>query len=401
MTIRARLHQASGLDPDAATLERALRTRMAQRGLHDSARYAADLDEAELQRLVDLVVVPESWLFREPAAFHAAARHVRQRLAADPARLLRILCVPCAGGEEPYSMAIALHDAGIAPGSYAIEGVDVSAAAIARARAARYTGNAFRGEGMALRERWFSVHDGEFELDASLRGRVAFSQGNLLELSRPHRYDIVFCRNLLIYFDDATAARALAVLRGLLADDGILFSGYAEVPLFARHGFAPDAPAAAFGLRKAPMPAQAAPGLRRRGSPAPAAFRAAADEAPRAAPAAPGSGDVPHLLAQARGLADAGRLRDAAAACTTLLAGDPDCAEAWFLLGQVCQSQGDVQAAATHLRRCLYLAPEHYEALCGLALLAEQAGDHAHCAALRGRAARLFGRGDLPGGVRR
>jgi chemotaxis protein methyltransferase WspC len=80
------------------------------------------------------------------------------------------------------------------------------------------------------------------------------------------------------------------------------------------------------------------------------------------------------------------------------LAGDPGCAEAWFLLGQVSECEGDLRAAATHWRRCLYLAPEHYDALCSLALLAEQSGDLAHAAALRARAARLFEGGPPPAG---
>jgi chemotaxis protein methyltransferase WspC len=397
MTVRARLRQACGLDPDPAMLERALRTRMAQRGSRDSAQYAATLDDAELQHLVDLVVVPESWLFREPAAFAAASRHAQQRLAAHPATPLRILCVPCAGGEEPYSMAIALHEAGIAPQACTIEGVDVSAAAIARARAGRYTRNAFRGAGQGVRECWFNEHDGEFELIGTLRDRVSFSQGSLLDLARPHRYDILFCRNLLIYFDDATAARAIGVLRSLLADDGILFSGSAEVPLFTRHGFVPDGPVAAFALRKAATPVTTA----RVALPRPVAPVHSAAPASSPPPVAPLPCGVADPLAHARRLADAGQLRAAAAACSALLEGDPGCADAWFLLGQLSECDGEVRAAATHWRRCLYLAPDHYDALCSLALLAEQSGDRAHGAALRARAARLFGSGGLPGGARR
>jgi chemotaxis protein methyltransferase WspC len=403
MSARELLRQASGLDLSEGAVERALRERMAKCGVADTAQYLQGMAPAELAALIELVVVPESWMFRDADAFAAAVAVVRDCLAARPERVVRILSIPCAAGEEPYSMAMALADAGVAPSSFRIEAVDLSACALERAQAGRYTRNAFRGADLGFRQRHFSRIGVEFQISDALRAQVSFSQGNLLDfggVAGAGSYDVVFCRNLLIYFDEPTTAAAIAVLHGVLANDGMLFAGYAEVPSFCRHGFAPLRLRGAFALRKAgPNVAAAAPAnsqtpapapvRRRRPLPVPAPVMTAA-----AAPA-------PELLAQARRLADQGDYQGAGAACRSLLAAEPDSAEAYFILGMVSECARDTGAAEDYWRRCVYLQPGHYDALCHLALLAEQGGDGPRAEALRQRAARIFARRQADGGAAR
>jgi chemotaxis protein methyltransferase WspC len=402
MNARELLQRASGLDLNQVAIDRALRERMAKSGVADTEQYLRDMTAAELAALVELVVVPESWMFRDPDAFAAATAFVQRRLAARPDRVVRILSLPCAGGEEPYSMAMALNDAGIAPSSFRIEGIDLSQASIARANAGRYTRNAFRGRVLDFRERHFSRHGDEYQISEALRAQVAFAQGNLLAFdasTAAGRYDVVFCRNLLIYFDEPTSAAAIAVLRTLLADDGMLLAGYAEVPTFCRNGFAPLRMPGAFALQKdfgkaKPVAPNAVAAARK-----PAARRPAAAPAPAPAPprtpaprAVPAAADSAALLAQARRQADQGDYPGAAAACQAVLAADPDSAEAYFILGMVSECQGKPGVADDYWRRCIYLKPDHYEALCHLALLAGQAGDAPRAAAFRQRAARIYRR---------
>jgi chemotaxis protein methyltransferase WspC len=399
MNARELLQRASGLDLSDQVVERAVRERMALCGLADSVDDLQQMAPAEIAALIELVVVPESWMFRDPGAFHAATAFVQQKLAAQPARVVRILSIPCAGGEEPYSMAMALSDAGVAAEAFRIEGVDLSRVAVERARAGRYTRNAFRGRDVAFRERHFSRHGDEFQISDALRSQVGFTQANLLtydSAGAAGRYDVVFCRNLLIYFDDATTAAAIAELRTLLADDGMLFAGYAEVPAFTRNGFAPMRVPGAFALQKAGAAATAAaaprvavtkPAVRRTATaPAPEA------RAPKAAPVpAPAAAPV-DLLAQARRQADRGDYQGAADSCHALLAADANSADAYYLLGMVSECQHKPGAADDYWRRCVYLQPDHYDALCHLALLAEQTGDAPQAAAFRQRAARIFQR---------
>jgi chemotaxis protein methyltransferase WspC len=392
MNLTCRLRSATGLDLTVATVERAVRERMRATGA--GLDYDPQPGTPEFDALVDLVVVPESWFLRDPAQFDTALRFVQARLAAQPGRPVRVLSLPCAGGEEPYSLAMLLARAGIGPDACRIDAFDVSHAAIARARAGRYTRNAFRGDDRGLRERFFTDDGDDCVIGAEPRAYVAFAQANLFDVDprQAGTYDLVFCRNLLIYFDAARQARAAACLLALLADDGLLLAGHAEAPALCRHGFVPAAPRATSALRKparvvpatVPMAVRAAPPARR-----PAAPRPAAPPPVATPPAAPAPRD---LLADARRHANAGRLAEAEEDCRAALALRADDAEAWFLLGLTAECAGRLPEAERCWRRCVYLDPDHYEALCALALLLEQGGDADAGAVFRRRAARVHAR---------
>ena len=402
MGLTRRLRDATGLDLDAASVERAVRERMQKTGTALRIDYDPQPGNAEFEALVDLVVVPESWILRDPAVFEAALRCVQRRLLTHPGRPVRVLSLPCAGGEEPYSLAMLLARAGVGPGYCRIDGVDLSQAAIARARAGRFTKNAFRGPDGGLRTRFFTQDGDDYVLGPEPRAYVHFAQGNLFDLdpARGGQYDIVFCRNLLIYFDAATQARAASRLRALLADDGLLLAGYAETPALCRHGFVHQGPRDTFALRKSGWRTAAAAPLRT-GTGMRAAVRATLRPAPVAAQA-PAAAPVPALrpapapdpdtlLAEAKRHADAGRLDRAEDACRAALALRADDAQAWFLLGLTAEVAGRPRDAERCWRRCIYLDPDHYEALCALAMLLEGHGDAAG-ADLRRRAARVFAR---------
>jgi chemotaxis protein methyltransferase WspC len=115
-------------------------------------------------------------------------------------------------------------------------------------------------------------------------------------------------------------------------------------------------------------------------------------DAPPSPPAPPQAPAPRDLLAEAKVHADAGRLAQAETACRAALARRGDDAEAWFLLGLTTECGGRPRAAEDCWRRCVYLDPDHYEALCALALLAEQRGDIGLGAGLRERAARVHAR---------
>lgn len=393
------LRERTGIDLAAASLQAAVRQRARARGMADALAYEAEAlrDEAELKALIDLVVVPESWFFRDEDAFAAAVRFVRQRLA-DGARV-RALCVPCAAGEEPYSLAIALREAGIAAADCAIDAIDISPAAIGRAQAGVYSRNAFRSRDLSFRDRHFSALADGWRLNEDIRRSVRFACASLLSLAPPEaplRYDLVFCRNLLIYFDAATQALAAARLRALLNDDGMLFAGYAETMPLSQHGFLLQPIARAFAMvknlpRRRPV---AAPER----NPAPSPRPAPRTVQPQARPLAPPAVSAPQpdaesdLLAQARALADRGAVAEAQAVLRRCLERAPDLAPAWFLLGLLSEQQRDAAQAAHCLKRAVYLDPDHYEALCHLALLAEGQGDRVQAQRCRRRAARVHER---------
>ena len=419
MSAQQILHRATGLTVPKTTAERAVKLRMERTGARDADQYLDGLTADELTALIELVVVPESWLFRDAQAFVAAIDFVQGRLArsgADKGRPVRILSIPCAGGEEPYSIAMALRDANVPKEGFTIDAYDLSPGCVARAQAGVYGRNAFRAQDLSFRDRYFThLGDDDYRIIDSIREQITFRQGNLVQFdvrSRARHYDIIFCRNLLIYFDKPTTKAAIANLAALLADDGMLFAGYAEVPSFIQNGFCSLPLRQAFALKKdAPAPKVAPLAVRPRAAPAPKRPAPAALPlfapvalAPALAPARLVRSGAPvqlpkaspaqqkDMLEQARALADRGQFKDAAALCQAHLAAMPESAEAYFILGILSEHGQQMTAAEDHWRRCIYLQPDHYDALCHLALLAEANGNQTGAAALKARAARIYQR---------
>ncbi len=254
-TVEELLRARIGLDPavtGTGLIDRAVRTRMRALGLteQDSAHYLTRLNgsRAELELLIEEVVIPETWFFRDSQPFTLLA----DRFATSRESVLRVLCVPCATGEEPFSVAMALLDHGMRPDQFHILGVDLSHRALGLARRGIYGENAFRGQERSFRDRHFRLTDEGYVLDPAVASTVEFRQGNLVDpsfLSDEPPFDAVFCRNLLIYFDDAARRTALDHLERLVAQDGLLFVGHAENlgPIAAR--FQPAGPTYCFAFR--------------------------------------------------------------------------------------------------------------------------------------------------------
>ncbi len=223
-----------GLDASSvgsAVIERAVRQRMSGLALHDEDEYWMRLNGSpgEVQALIEAVVVPETWFFRYPESFTTLARLAFERLPSlGGGRALRILSLPCSTGEEPYSIVMALLDAGLSEYLFEVDALDVSARVIERASLGVYGRNSFRGDELGFRDRHFSeVADG-YQLAEQVRRKVRFRCGNLLDpglLAGEAPYDFVFCRNLLIYFDRPTQSEVVEVLKRLLRPDGAMFIG--------------------------------------------------------------------------------------------------------------------------------------------------------------------------------
>jgi chemotaxis protein methyltransferase WspC len=387
---------------------------MEKAGVSDPAQYARLLarDPEAWNRLVDRVVIPETWFFRDQAPYELAAHRARAHIGAKTDRVLRVLSCPCSTGEEPYSLAMALLDAGAPAGSFHVDAVDVSRRSLETARSAIFRKRSFRNDASGNREAYFESTgaDGHWRLKSSAASLVRFQHGNLIApgfLNEEPPYDIVFCRNLLIYLHSEARLLAMAALRRLLAEEGLLVLGHAEATFAREHGFRPAGPAAAFALIKAGakgVPSTQQP-QRKSGQDAPArAFSqppSASVNSPSSAPSAAARlKAVParavsasenmevSKLALARQLGDAGDLETALAACREYLESTPDSAEGYFLLGVLHDALGDFELAARDFRKVLYLDPAHRDALLHLALKREAVGDSSGAALLRARAQR-------------
>jgi chemotaxis protein methyltransferase CheR len=200
--------------------------------------------DSELDELVRHLTNNETYFFREPHHFEIVVRHVVPELV--PAlrnRPLRVLSAGCSSGEEPYTLAIALHDSGLELRGirWEIDACDLNRDRLARAREAGYDGGALRCCSEEALRRCFEERDGRRVLRERYRRNVRFFEANLATATTVGRppYDIVFCRNLLIYFDDAGFDRAVRVLARVLAPGGYLFLGHSESLIDRSDEFAP------------------------------------------------------------------------------------------------------------------------------------------------------------------
>jgi chemotaxis protein methyltransferase WspC len=397
------LRHRIGLDPDSlgtTALGRTVAARAAELGLAGTTAYAARLavDPQELQVVLADVAVPETWFFRGGAVFDYLARRVAD---AGPIRAsgtrFRTLSVPCSTGEEPYSFAIALAEAGVPPGACEIEAVDLSAAHLDKARRARFSDFSFRQTPPGLCQRYFRPVDGGWELDPAIRAGVRFRQGNLLDpglLAGAGPFDLIFCRNLFIYLHREARRQVLDTLAGLLAPDGRLCTGHAEPLEFQDTRFTPAGPPEYFLYRMAPtpvtrplaIPAWSPPPRLEPASPPTVPREGHKPEALAKGVAAFAQPPTPvELLDRARRQADGGQLADALASCREQLAGSGPSADLYSLMGLIHQARGERGEAVVCYQRALYMEREHAEALSHLMLLYQEQGNHAQAERLRRR----------------
>ena len=408
--LEALLAERIGLDAASIgrdEIARALSRRMEATGVADPADYLAWArdDAGEWDELVEHVLVPETWCFREPAAFAVLADHVRQVLATRPRA--RLLSMPCATGEEPCSMAMAVLGAGIDGRRVEVLGVDVSARALAAARRGVYGVRALQAVPDDLRARFLEPDAAGARVTDEVRRMISFARGNLLRadaIAPARSFDVIFCRNVLIYLAEPARRTVVLSLARLLADDGLLVTGHAEGTRFVAPAFESCRLPGVLAYRKAgPGTHGALPSRDRDRIVRGGALQGRQDpghqerERPPAPPAGTdgalpsrvGGGEVGRALPtleEARVLADAGRLDEARAACALVLAARPADAEAHHLAGVIALARRDPAAAEVAFRRAVYLAPSHHEALLHLALVCDARGARAEAARLRRRA---------------
>ncbi|MGC4113371.1 MAG: CheR family methyltransferase [Myxococcales bacterium] len=430
-----------GMRPASETgagLRLALMARMAALGVADPERYVDLLGgqggDEELRALMPLVTVGKTEFFRDAAQFKALRKVIPDLLkqARREMRRLRIWSAGCATGEEPYSLAMVLADLDVEMDGADILATDVNPQAVEVAAAGRFAPHRMGGVPDAALERHFTREGPLFQARPELRARVRFQPHNLaghghypLPKDGPP-WDLILCRNVLIYFEREGMVRVLQRFHDALAEGGFLALGYSEslfrvsidfvltevqgAFLYRRPGAAPAEPSKAVKQVKeeAKPPARSAtPRLTPKHHPRLTPRMVARASAAPAAPAAPHEPleDANQLMEQGRFSEAAKRLekelakapenlalllthgnlmlvvRDLATAQADYrkaLEVEPLCAEAHLFLGIACSEQGDrgVEEALREVNRAIFLAPNLALAHYWSGRLAERLGDH-------------------------
>lgn len=395
---------ADTLGPEA--VEKAVAKRCEKIPCKDVAHYRDVLlqKNSEIGNLIDEIVVPESWFFRDTVPFQRLSQVVADRALSRP---IRALSAPCAGGEEPYSIAMTLLDLGLSANEFFIKGIDISERLVCRAGKTPFSRLSFRGDNLEYRDKYFTQIGNRYQIQESLRGLVQFEQANLTAanlLVDDPPYDVIFCRNVMIYLDEQSRRQVLQNLERLLAPKGILFVGHAEAGLAVRQQFSPLNWPGAFAFRKKtgqisdkPAPAFKEALRTKRGdkpkilpkpqrrfpSPNPqklnhkksnvAKSQGIGKSAPKTTDPHPPLSEV--SLERALRLADAGQNQEARRLCQKIMETKGPSAAAYFLLGNLQLAEGKKHDAEQSFGRVVYLEPEHHEAITCLFHLVSSRGD--------------------------
>ena len=414
------LSKTIGLDPDTIgsnRIARAAENRRVACKLPDLKSYWVRLQTSalELEELIELLIVPETWFFRDGKPFDYLKTYVSSEWLQSPNRnRLQLLSVPSSTGEEPYSMAIALLEAGLLPKQFAIDAIDISPRSLAKAKRGVYTKNSFRGDAWTGRERYFQQTAEGYELCQPVRGLVNFQQGNVMTSLTliQKKYDIIFCRNLLIYLQSETCSQVLAAIDRLLIPGGLLFVGASDTGKIVADEYVSVRQPFTFAYRKskpslpklAPinitqlrqMPSQLiTPQTIESQSLGVKNYSAPDTEQTKEFDSSASSKDLSPApissldLQTVKKLADDGRSAEAIALCNSYLARHPTSAAAHTLLGELYQAHQQNAQAERCFQRAIYLEPTSYEALVHLALLKENQGDTVGAKIIQQRIQRL------------
>lgn len=396
-----------------SSVDRAIAHRMDALKIEGDDYYLERLrsDQDELNELVEEVVVPETWFFRNSEPFETMVKCIPEINESEQLgdHKIRILSIPCSTGEEPYSIAITLLKNGIPQDAFQIDAIDISKRALKKARRAIYGKHSFREtDGVAESGYFQSTRSGQQVLPF-VKKHVNFIEGNILRdtiAPEPEYYDIIFCRNLLIYFNRETQKQALEKLNTILKKNGTLFMGHAETTDANKNLFTRLDIPRSFAYKKKIM-TENMPIKRLNNEPIgklediynqlvditlrdielskkyKQSLRSKKRKIIRKNHSLKNANifNVEKLIKQ-------GNLAAASKLCEKWLEEEPEEAQGYYLLGLISSLEGNTGSADSLLKKAIYLNPNHHKALGLSAFLAEQRGDNINAESLRFRESR-------------
>ena len=384
-------------------------------------------DPAIRHQFCEHFTVGETWFFRDWTPFACLKQFAEDfRNRNGSSRPIRILSIPCSTGQEPWSMAMQFAWTGWTADQVAIDALDLNQASLAAMKTRLYKNFSRRESNqeanLMLDHYTRPLADG-FEVDPQLVKYVKIHHGNILDPQLDPtgcgaKYDVIFSRNLFIYLDIPSRAKAMANLLRLLDKDGILYFGHAEGSVIEGHGLVPWNSSFTFAFTRsksvpvsnevkpvrldrntvvtpANAPTIPAPPKKQNVDPKPKNFTSSGKIAeskketpPQKAIAPPPSG-VDDQIAKAQMEADAGNLANAAILYQGLLKNQPMNGKLWRMAATVEQARGQAEEAIRMYDRALYLDPKDAETLRMLSLIRRQRGEIARAEQLERRLASL------------
>ncbi len=242
--LRKIIYDRSGIhypDNKKYVLESRLGRRLVELEIDDYDQYISFLTigpykDDEFQEMFNKITINETSFFRNEPQLDVFERTILPKLieARSATKRLRFWSAACSSGEEPFTLAMQLHRSlGIRLQDWKIEilGTDISEKALEVATSGKYTDYSLRTTNQLIKQRYFTQQGLYYTIDPSIRSMVHFELLNLkdrLGAKRFGKFDVIFCRNVMIYFDDAMRAQVVNMFADQLNDDGSLFIGHSE-----------------------------------------------------------------------------------------------------------------------------------------------------------------------------
>lgn len=194
-----------------------------------------------IKELIEEVKVPETWFLRDKEAFNYLEKFTKEAIINKKNLPLRILSAPCSTGEEAYSIAITMKNAGLTHDDFNIIAVDISDVNLSKASKGVYTKSSLRALESETIEKYFIKNDFRYQVVQHIKNsNIDFRNLNLIKdfyKFSNKEFDVIFFKNLLIYLNESSRQYILSNIKRVLKDDGVLFVGVSELNYFIRNGF--------------------------------------------------------------------------------------------------------------------------------------------------------------------
>ncbi len=402
------LKEAMGLNTSSVSstsLKHALARRMRCLEMDNTLHYVnlIKTSSQELNELIEEVTVHETWFFRDDAPFLALRDYATHFIKKHKDQTLKLLSIPCSTGEEPYSLAMTLIDAGVPSHAFSIDAVDISRRSLALAQKGIFRSHSFRGAQAQQHQRYFSKTKQGYALDKSIKDLVKFHRGNLIHLTSPlttTTYQVIFCRNLLIYLDTSFHQQTINTFNALLADNGLLVVGHAEAGIFSNSLFTPAPYPKAFAFQKKDTYPLVKLPLGPFSIGAPAAMPPSlpwATDAVANTLTGPKNKTISALEPERSSRhPEPSSCDQAIRACEEQIQTDGSSAEIFYQLATLFEQKSEWQTAITMLKKACYLDPNYLDAIDRLAAIYQRLGDETNYLACLNRGRRIITRLSRP-----
>lgn len=319
-------------------------------------------NSSELDAFVEALLVPETWFFRDTNPFLHLSAFSKNFLKNKA--FLRILSIACATGEETYSIAMTLLDAGWTPDNFCVYGIDIGQKFLDIAGKGIYSEKSFSPQDYCERSKYFDqIDDDLYSVKDHVRNAVRFIKGNIIDpklFNEEPQFNAIFARNVLIYLTTNARKKALANISHLLLPDGQLFLGHADDISLLSEEFKPTGSPSAFVFaRSLPVQKKFKPATPKKHIGKKASPHALSEQVVLNS----------ELLAKAQELGNQGLFEEAEKYCNKDIKINGSSADAYFLMGQIFAAQNKLDLAEEAYKKAIYLDNNHINSLFQLELL--------------------------------